>query len=59
MILAPFKKENFQRLDKMMDILVRLDQERLFTFDAVQNIEKEIARQRQEIDKIKAQLQIA
>ena len=56
---SEFKDENFQRFDKAMDILMRLDQERLFTFEAVQNIEKEISRQRREIDKIKEVLKIA
>jgi hypothetical protein len=39
---SAFKNENFQRLDEAMDILVRLDQERLFTFEAVRNIERDI-----------------
>ena len=56
---SEFKDENFQRFDKAMDILMRLDQERLFTFEAVPNIEKEISRQRREIDKIKEVLKIA
>ena len=56
---SAFKNENFQRLDEAMDILVRLDQERLFTFEAVRNIEKEISRQQLEIDRIKEVLKIA
>ncbi|MCK4261615.1 hypothetical protein KAW55_06500 [bacterium] len=46
-----FKSENLTRLDKVLTILDRLDQERLFTFERVRRIEEEV-------EKIKAHLSI-
>lgn len=53
---SEFKEENFARLDKMARILERLDQERLFTFEAVKRIETEVDKQREEIDTIQERL---
>lgn len=47
-----FKHENFSRLDKMMTILTRLDQERMFTFERVRRLEEEV-------NKIKSHLSIS
>ena len=55
---AEFKDENLTRLDKMMTILRRLDEERLFTFEMVKRIEGEIERQRKEINKIREILKV-
>jgi hypothetical protein len=44
-----FRNENFTRLDNMIVILNRLDQERVFTVERIRRIEEEI-------DKIKARL---
>ncbi len=44
-----FKNANFTRLDNMIVILNRLDQERVFTVERIRRIEEEI-------DKIKARL---
>ncbi len=53
-----FKDENLTRLDEMMTILRRLDEERLFTFEMVKRIEGEVERQRKEINEIKEVLKI-
>jgi len=55
---AEFKDENLTRLDKMMTILRRLDEERLFTFEMVKRIEGEVERQRKEINKIREILKV-
>lgn len=44
-----FKNENFTRLDNMMTILQRLDQERIFTIERIRHLEEEV-------EKIKAHL---
>ena len=46
---AEFKNENFTRLDNIMVVLNRLDQERVFTVERIRRIEEEI-------DKIKSRL---
>lgn len=46
---AEFKNENFTRLDNMITILSRLDQERIFTVERIRHLEEEI-------DKIKIHL---
>lgn len=53
-----FKDESLIRLDKMMTILRRLDEERLFTFETVKRIEEEVEKQRQQIKGIKEALRI-
>ena len=62
---AGFRQENFARLDSMMTVLNRLDQERVFTFEAVKRVETEVERldseiekQRHEISQIKEVLKI-
>ena len=47
--LGDFKNESFTRLDKMITILSRLDQERVFTVERIRYLEEEI-------DKIKTHL---
>ena len=44
-----FKNENFTRLDKMITVLSRLDQERVFTVERIRHLEEEV-------DKIKMHL---
>lgn len=53
-----FKDESLTQLDKMMTILRRLDEERLFTFETVKRIEEEVEKQRQQIKAIKEVLRI-
>lgn len=53
-----FRNENFSRLDEMMVVLRRVDQERVFTFEYVRRLESDIDRNRQEIDRIKSVLKI-
>ncbi len=50
---SEFKQEYFARLDSMMTILNRLNQERVFTFEAVK-----VEKQRHEINQIKEVLKI-
>ena len=44
--------------DKMIAILQRLDQERVFTYEAVKRLERDVERNRKAIDKIKIALKI-
>jgi len=37
-----FKNENFTRLDNMMTVLQRLDQERVFTVERIRRLEEDI-----------------
>lgn len=53
-----FKNENLNRLDEILTILKRLDQERIFTTEWVKRIESEVETHRQEIAKIKEFLKI-
>lgn len=46
---AEFKDESFTRFDKMLTILDRLDQERVFTVERIRHLEEEV-------DKIKVHL---
>lgn len=46
-----FRDENFTRLDGIMAVLTRLDQERVFTIERIKRLEEEI-------DKIKAHLSL-
>lgn len=39
---AEFKDENFNRLDKMVTILQRLDQERVFTVERIKCLEEDV-----------------
>ncbi len=55
---SEFRDENLTSLDKMMTILRRLDEERLFTFEMVKRIENEVEKQRKEIKEIKEVLKI-
>ncbi|MDD5195843.1 MAG: hypothetical protein PHQ96_09265 [Candidatus Omnitrophica bacterium] len=41
---SEFRNENFTRLDNMMVVLSRLDEERVFTIERVRRIEKEIGK---------------
>lgn len=56
---SEFKEENLKRLDKIINYLAKLDQERLFTFEAVKKIEKEVDEQHKEITQIKEILKIS
>ena len=47
-----FKNENFARLDNMMTVLQRLDQERVFTVERIRHLEEEVS-------KIKAHLALS
>ena len=47
------------KLDEMMVIIQRLDQERVFTFEIVKRIQKDIERQDKELQKVKKILKIA
>ena len=53
-----FKNENFSRLDEIMVVLRRVDQERVFTFEHIKRLESDIDKNRHEIDRIKAVLKI-
>lgn len=46
-------------LDNVMVIISRLDQERIFTFEIVKRIQKDIERQDKELQKVKKILKIA
>lgn len=46
-------------LDKAMVILQRLDQERLFTFEVIKRMQKDIENQQKQINKVKQILKIA
>ncbi|MFH1246089.1 MAG: hypothetical protein V1662_06365, partial [Candidatus Omnitrophota bacterium] len=39
-----FKDENFNKLDKMITILQRLDQERIFTIERVRHLEEDVSK---------------
>jgi hypothetical protein len=46
-------------LDNVMVIVSRLDQERIFTFEIIKRIQKDIERQDRELQKVKKILKIA
>lgn len=50
--------ENLANQDKMLTILERLDQERLFTVEWIRRIEKEVEDHSKEIKHIKQQLKL-
>lgn len=54
-----FKDQILTGQDKMMQILQRLDQERIFTQEWIKRIEKEVENHTKEISKIKRTLKIA
>ncbi|MCL5773075.1 MAG: hypothetical protein M1536_01655 [Firmicutes bacterium] len=53
------KDEILTRLDKNLNILQRLDHERIFTNETIKRMQKEIEHQQKEINKIKRVLKIA
>jgi len=57
--LTNFRDEMLTGMDKIMVILQRLDQERIFTNEAIRRLEKGQERQQKEIDHIKQVLNIA
>lgn len=52
-------RQSLDGQDKMIDILQRLDQERIFTIEWIKRIETDIERNKEEIGKIKLHLKIA
>ena len=54
-----FKEEVLNGQEKMITILKRLDEERVFTTEWVRRIEKEVEKQKEEIKKIKFRLKVA
>lgn len=54
-----FKDQFFSGQDKMMVILQRLDQERIFTQEWIRRIEKEVENHTKELSKVKQILKIA
>lgn len=54
-----FRNEVLTGQDQMIKILMRLDQERIFTHEWVKRIETEVAHHTEDINRIKLQLQIA
>ena len=53
-----FKQEMLTGQDKVMNILERLDQKRIFTHDWVRRIEEDVNKNKGEIKRIKKQLAI-
>ncbi len=56
--IKQYKDETLTTLDQILTITKRLDQERLFTFEAVKRIQKEIEDHDKQIKKIKHILKI-
>ena len=57
--LDGYKNENLSRLDEVLVILKRLDQERVFTTEWVKRIESEVETHRGEISKIKSSIKLS
>lgn len=55
----PTRQEFLQKEDEIIKILNRLDQERIFTMQAIKRIEVEVEQHSQEIKQIKQQLKLA
>ena len=53
-----FKDQMLTHNDEVLKILKRLDQERYFTFEKVQNLEKDVDCNKEEIIKIKHHLKV-
>jgi len=50
--MKQYHNEVLDRLDSIMVIVQRLDQERLFTFEIVKRMQKDIENQQKEINKV-------
>lgn len=57
--LADLEDKIFAGQDKMMQILQRLDQERIFTQEWIRRVEREVSDHTKEISRIKHTLKIA
>lgn len=54
-----FRDQMLTGMDKMMVVLERLDQERIFTTETIHRVQREVERQQKEIDHIRKVLKIA
>lgn len=52
------QSEIYSRLDEIITVVRRLDQERVFTFEYVRRVESEVEKNRRDIDRIKDILKI-
>ncbi|MHB8841450.1 MAG: hypothetical protein ACYC56_06645 [Candidatus Aquicultor sp.] len=53
------QNEIYNRLDEIITIVRRMDQERVFTFEYVKRVEADVDKNRREIDRIKDILKIS